>query len=98
MGSSGVVDEFNAVSRESLYYRIHKLAFGKDWEYDYETFVHRGPAMVRCILKRLQCVHDSEGILLVEYSGVPVLIYDCEVRIPVAVHFAKVRQSSDVQL
>lgn len=58
----------------------------------------RGPAMVRCILKRLQCVHDSEGILLVEYSGVPVLIYDCEVRIPVAVHFAKVRQSSDVQL
>ncbi|MBR4047265.1 MAG: leucine-rich repeat protein [Bacteroides sp.] len=30
---------FNAPSRESIYYRIHKLAFGDDWEYDYEDFV-----------------------------------------------------------
>lgn len=33
------VDGFNAPSRESIYYRIHKLAYGADWEYDYETFV-----------------------------------------------------------
>lgn len=30
---------FNAPSREAIYYRIHKLAYGDDWEYDYEDFV-----------------------------------------------------------
>ncbi len=30
---------FNAPSREAIYYRIHKLAFGESWEYDYEEFV-----------------------------------------------------------
>ncbi len=30
---------FNAPSREAMYYRIHKLAFGADWTYDYEAFV-----------------------------------------------------------
>ncbi len=30
---------FNAPSREAIYYRIHKLAYGDSWEYDYETFV-----------------------------------------------------------
>lgn len=30
---------FNAPSREAIYYRIHKLAFGDDWVYDYEDFV-----------------------------------------------------------
>lgn len=30
---------YNAPSREAIYYRIHKLAYGADWEYDYETFV-----------------------------------------------------------
>ena len=30
---------FNAPSREAIYYRIHKLAYGKDWEFDYEKFV-----------------------------------------------------------
>ncbi len=30
---------FNAPSREAIYKRIHKLALGKDWQYDYETFV-----------------------------------------------------------
>ena len=31
--------KFNAPSREAIYYRIHKLAYGASWEYDYETFV-----------------------------------------------------------
>lgn len=31
--------EFNAPSREAIYYRVHKLAYGPDWEYDYEKFV-----------------------------------------------------------
>ena len=30
---------FNAPSREAIYYRIHKLAYGEAWEYDYEDFV-----------------------------------------------------------
>ena len=30
---------FNAPSREAIYYRIHKLAYGADWKYDYEEFV-----------------------------------------------------------
>ena len=30
---------FNAPSREAIYYRIHKLAYGQEWKYDYEEFV-----------------------------------------------------------
>ena len=30
---------FNAPSREAIYYRIHKLAYGESWPYDYEEFV-----------------------------------------------------------
>jgi hypothetical protein len=30
---------FNAPSREAIYYRIHKLAYGNSWTYDYEKFV-----------------------------------------------------------
>ena len=30
---------FNAPSREAIYYKIHKLAYGRDWEYNYEDFV-----------------------------------------------------------
>lgn len=29
---------FNAPSREAIYYRIHKLAYGDSWRYDYEDF------------------------------------------------------------
>lgn len=40
---SGIMNDntggFNAPSREAIYYRIHKLAFGDDWVYDYEDFV-----------------------------------------------------------
>ena len=33
--------QFNAPSREAIYYRIHKLAYGEEWVYDYETFVQQ---------------------------------------------------------
>ncbi len=33
------VGGFNAPSREAIYYRIHKLAYGSEWEYDYKGFV-----------------------------------------------------------
>ena len=41
--------KFNAPSREAIYNRIHKLAYGDSWQYDYETFVQQdlkniGPA------------------------------------------------------
>ena len=32
-------DQFNAPSREAIWYRIHKIAFGADWQYNYEDFV-----------------------------------------------------------
>lgn len=35
-GSDG---EFNAPSREAIYYRIHKLAYGDSWIYNFEDFV-----------------------------------------------------------
>ena len=31
--------EFNAPSREAIYYRIHKLAYGENWVYDPEEFI-----------------------------------------------------------
>ncbi|MDR1518166.1 MAG: hypothetical protein LBS52_08780 [Dysgonamonadaceae bacterium] len=37
MRSSSILD-FNAPSRESIYYRIHKLVFGASWVYDFDTF------------------------------------------------------------
>lgn len=30
--------KFNAPAREAIYYRIHKLSYGKNWVYDYEGF------------------------------------------------------------
>lgn len=30
---------FNAPSREAIWYRIHKLAYGANWQYNYEDFV-----------------------------------------------------------
>ena len=30
---------FNAPSREAIWYRLHKLAYGESWQYDYEEFV-----------------------------------------------------------
>ena len=36
---STMQDGFNAPSREAIYYRLHKLAYGEEWQYDYEKFV-----------------------------------------------------------
>lgn len=33
------VDGYNLPSREAIYYKIHKLAYGDSWEYSYEDFV-----------------------------------------------------------
>lgn len=39
MHNDAVGSMFNAPSREAIYKRIHRLAFGKEWQYDYEEFV-----------------------------------------------------------
>lgn len=31
--------QYNAPSREAIYYKIHRLAYGSSWTYDHETFV-----------------------------------------------------------
>jgi hypothetical protein len=38
MGSGG---EYSVPAREAIYKKIHKLAYGEDWQYDYETFVQQ---------------------------------------------------------
>lgn len=39
MNNQNEAPYFNAPSRNAIYIRIHKLAYGEDWVYDYETFV-----------------------------------------------------------
>lgn len=41
------VPDFNAPCREAIYYRIHKLAFGEEWEYDFEEFAQWDTAIFR---------------------------------------------------
>lgn len=62
---------FNAPSREAIYFRIHKLAFGREWEYDYEAFTeydainrqsepedepHASPARRRTVHQAARCL------------------------------------------
>ena len=34
-----LMDQFSAPSREAIYKRVMKLAYGDSWKYDYEEFV-----------------------------------------------------------
>lgn len=69
------VGGFNAPSREAIWYRIHKLAYGKDWVYDYEDFVEydvinrNSSAAVPMSVNKL---HYSERVL--EPTAPPVII------------------------
>jgi hypothetical protein len=62
---------FNAPSREAIYYRIHKLAYGREWEYDFEAFAeydainraiapeeepHASPARQKSIRRAERCL------------------------------------------
>jgi hypothetical protein len=63
MRQSTIEYGFNAPSREAIYYRIHKLAFGAEWEYDYEEFVewdaiNRNTAATRVVPYRLDETTD----------------------------------------
>jgi hypothetical protein len=72
---SNNVGGFNAPSREAIWYRIHKLAYGKDWVYDYEDFVEydvinrNSSAAVPMSVNKL---HYSERVL--EPTAPPVII------------------------
>lgn len=57
MVSSG---EFNAPSREAIYKRIHKLAYGEDWQFDYEAFVQQD-------LKNIPSVTEATSVRSVPY-------------------------------
>ncbi len=68
---------FNAPSRESIYKRIHHLAYGDSWIYDYETFVewdaiNRTEAAVAT--RRAAAVHaqKGEGVRLI--STPPIIL------------------------
>lgn len=55
----------NHSSREAIYYRIHKLAYGADWEYDYEEFIkwdekNRNKEQTRGIPYRLDIPEDFQ--------------------------------------
>lgn len=51
---------YNAPSRKAIYNRIHKLAYGKDWQYDYETFVQQD-------LKNIQPAAGTASVKSVPY-------------------------------
>ena len=54
--------EFNAPSREAIYKRIHKLAYGEDWQFDYETFVQQD-------LKNIPSVTKATSVRSVPYPA-----------------------------
>ena len=71
------VDGFNAPSREEIYYRIHKLAYGDDWKYDFEKFVEYD---IKNIKKTAPSVIQQkslhENVNLHELTAPPIIIMD----------------------
>lgn len=53
---------FNAPSREAIYYRIHKLAYGSSWTYNYETFVSWDSRNRKTSLSAIQQEQQREGL------------------------------------
>lgn len=66
---------FNAPSREAIYYRIHKLAYGEDWEYDYEKFV-KYDAVNRPAATRSVAVNHNYVEKDFLHTASPVIIYE----------------------
>lgn len=62
---------FNAPSREAIYQRIHRLAYGKSWTYDYETFVEydaknrkSAPQALKSSLIYSECPHTTPPVII----------------------------------
>lgn len=64
---------FNAPSREAIYKRIMRLAYGMEWKYDYETFVNwDAPSRSRASMLRKQAETPRDFRPLPS----PVVLYD----------------------
>ena len=50
---------YNAPSREAIYIRLHKLAFGAEWEYDFDTFATFDIGSNEVILEQVRRAHSS---------------------------------------
>lgn len=71
--------EFNAPSRAAIYNRIHKLAFGDSWQFDYEAFVQQDlkniqPAATKSVPAKFVPHHanvNNKHLFKVEESTTP---------------------------
>lgn len=53
--------EFNAPSREAIYYRIHKLAYGDSWTYNHEEFVEWDMNRMRLMTRSVSSQAEAAG-------------------------------------
>lgn len=76
MGQSSIHDDFNAPSREAIWYRIHKLAYGDSWVYNYEDFVASGTAVIddAFLQQGIGVVHDMGTELRGDNAAFPAEI------------------------
>ncbi len=65
---------FNAPSREAIWIRIHKLAYGESWQYDYEDFVEYDAINRRAMSS--QSMRRSSVELPEEMLHTPPVVYD----------------------
>ena len=68
---------FNAPSREAIYKRIHHLAYGDSWEYDYEEFVawdaiNRTETAISA--RRAAAVRERKGSGVLQMPAPPVVV------------------------
>lgn len=78
---------FNAPSRELIYYRIHKLAYGDDWQYDFEDFadydeinresikLNTSPAHIPLLI--IDPDHQSPILLDITWKDLPAVDDNC---------------------
>jgi hypothetical protein len=68
---------FNAPSREAIYYRIHKLAYGDDWEYDYEEFVawdEKNRTAIANMAPMMRASYQTQGSQLSKRTSPPTIV------------------------
>ena len=78
MNSAYILNQFNAPSREAIYKRVMKLAYGDSWTYDYEEFVkfdEQGHIDFVNALNNAQTRSNSNSVSR-EYKHNPPVIYD----------------------
>lgn len=66
---------FNAPSREAIWYRIHKLAYGESWTYDYEKFVEYDKKNIKIASTKTNYVALPSSTPAEFFHCEPVIIY-----------------------